>query len=80
MEQIIKKQKTNFWNYKKFHDISFTFPNSNESLDKVLNANKVILAQVSPVFEAMFFGELAEKRNPIPIADVDPYIFEVFLR
>lgn len=78
MEKIIKARKSEFWGQERFHDISFSFPEFDPN--KILHANKMILALCSPVFEAMFYGDLAEKRNPIPIVDVDPVIFETFLR
>uniref|UniRef100_A0A336MMK0 CSON001398 protein n=1 Tax=Culicoides sonorensis TaxID=179676 RepID=A0A336MMK0_CULSO len=79
MENIIKSRKKEFWGQERFHDISFSF-HENDDDQKVLKANKTILALCSPVFEAMFFGDLAEKRDPIPIVDVDYTIFEGFLR
>lgn len=78
MESVIKARKKEFWGQERFNDISFSFPEFDSN--KVLHANKIILALCSPVFEAMFFGDLAEKRNPIPIVDVHPLIFEAFLR
>jgi hypothetical protein len=33
----------------------------------------------SPVFEAMFFGGMAEKNDPIPILDVQPDAFKALL-
>uniref|UniRef100_A0A336M2N0 CSON008583 protein n=1 Tax=Culicoides sonorensis TaxID=179676 RepID=A0A336M2N0_CULSO len=79
MENIIKARKKEFWGQERFHNISFSFQ-ENEGDQKVLKANKTILALCSPVFEAMFFGDLAERRDPIPIVDVDYTIFEGFLR
>lgn len=78
MESVIKARKRDFWGQERFHDISFSFPEFDSN--KILYANKTILALCSPVFEAMFFGDLAEKRNPIPIVDIEPSIFEAFLR
>lgn len=78
MDKIIEISNKKIWEENKFQDVSFSFPESEDG--KVLHANKTILAEVSPVFEAMFFGELAEKRNPIPIVDVEPETFEAFLR
>lgn len=78
MEDVIKARKRSFWGQKRFTDISFSFPEFDSN--KILYANKTILALCSPVFKAMFFGELAEKSNPIQIVDVDPSVFEAFLR
>jgi hypothetical protein len=42
-------------------------------------AHKLFLAMSSPVFEAMFFGGMAEKGDPIPILDVQPEAFKALL-
>lgn len=47
---------------------------------KTIAAHKVILASASPVFERMFYGELAEKNYPIVIPDVEPDTFKDLLR
>jgi hypothetical protein len=41
--------------------------------------HKLFLAMSSPVFEAMFFGGMAEKNDPIPILDVQPDAFKALL-
>lgn len=41
--------------------------------------HKLILAMASPVFEAMFYGELAEKDEPIAILDIRPEAFNALL-
>lgn len=41
--------------------------------------HKLILAMASPVFEAMFYGELAEKDEPIAILDIRPDAFNALL-
>ncbi|XP_058810976.1 uncharacterized protein LOC131675853 [Topomyia yanbarensis] len=46
---------------------------------QMLAGHKLILAMASPVFEAMFFGGLAEKNDPIPILDLDPSAFKSLL-
>lgn len=76
MEAVIKERKKLFWNDDRFHDVSFSFPDT----DKVLRANKTILTLASPVFEAMFFGDLAEKQDPVPIVDIDIETFQKFLK
>uniref|UniRef100_T1J816 BTB domain-containing protein n=1 Tax=Strigamia maritima TaxID=126957 RepID=T1J816_STRMM len=43
-------------------------------------AHKLILAMASPVFEAMLFGEMAEKMQPILIPDVYPDAFQTLLQ
>ena len=39
----------------------------------------MILAMASPVFEAMFYGGLADRDNDIQIPDVTPDAMEVLL-
>lgn len=46
---------------------------------KEIAAHRLILASASPVFEKMFYGQLVEKDNPIPIPDVRPETFIIML-
>lgn len=46
---------------------------------QVFHGHKLLLAMASPVFEAMFFGGMAEKNEPIPILDVQPDAFKALL-
>ncbi|XP_066603872.1 BTB/POZ domain-containing protein 6 [Prorops nasuta] len=46
----------------------------------ILNGHKLFLAMSSPVFEAMFYGGMAEKNDPIPIRDVQPDAFKALLQ
>ncbi|XP_020282772.1 BTB/POZ domain-containing protein 2-like isoform X2 [Pseudomyrmex gracilis] len=50
-----------------------------ESQQQIFKGHKVFLAMTSPVFEAMFFGSMAEKNDPIPITDVQPRAFRALL-
>lgn len=50
-----------------------------EPHQQVLEGHKVFLAMSSPVFEAMFYGGMAEKSDPIPIRDVQPEAFKALL-
>ncbi|XP_067002470.1 BTB/POZ domain-containing protein 6-B [Anabrus simplex] len=43
------------------------------------SGHKLLLAMSSPVFEAMFFGGMAEKNDAIPILDVQPDAFKALL-
>ena len=43
-------------------------------------AHKLILASRSPVFEAMFYGELAESDTEIELPDIEKIPFLLFLR
>ena len=56
-------------------DIKFTFPDK-----QTIAAHKYVLAISSPVFFAMFYGDLAEKRETLDITDCDPEVFLQFLR
>ncbi|XP_064119693.1 BTB/POZ domain-containing protein 2-like isoform X2 [Macrobrachium nipponense] len=48
---------------------------------KTLQAHRLILAMSSPVFEAMFFGGMAEKGDkPVEILDVQPQAFKALLQ
>ena len=60
-------------NNDRLSDVKFVVANSNgESESKqVIPAHKFILAIGSPVFEAMFYGELAENRDTIELPDCD---------
>lgn len=49
-----------------------------EPTQQVLEGHKLFLAMSSPVFEAMFFGGMAEK-EPISILDVQPDAFKALL-
>ncbi|KAL6267349.1 BTB/POZ domain-containing protein 6-like [Pogonomyrmex barbatus] len=50
-----------------------------EPHQQTLKGHKLFLAMSSPVFEAMFFGGMAEKNDPIPIRDVQPEAFKALL-
>ncbi|XP_008207310.1 uncharacterized protein LOC100123767 [Nasonia vitripennis] len=50
-----------------------------EPNQQILEGHKVFLAMSSPVFEAMFYGGMAEKNDPIPIRDVQPEAFKALL-
>ncbi|CAH3112787.1 unnamed protein product [Porites lobata] len=60
-------------NNDRLSDVKFVVANSNgESESKqVIAAHKFILAIGSPVFEAMFYGELLESRDTIELPDCD---------
>ncbi|XP_058832646.1 actin-binding protein IPP-like isoform X2 [Topomyia yanbarensis] len=46
--------------------------------DNIYHSHKLILSAASPVFEAMFYGSLAEKQT-VKIADIRPCVFERML-
>ncbi|XP_017769718.1 PREDICTED: BTB/POZ domain-containing protein 6-B-like isoform X2 [Nicrophorus vespilloides] len=49
-----------------------------EPNQQIMEGHKLFLAMASPVFEAMFFGGIAEK-DPIAILDVQPEAFKALL-
>lgn len=57
-------------------DVKFSFPSSQRSIP----VHKHVLAISSPVFFAMFYGDLADGRDTVEITDCDPDIFLHFLR
>lgn len=59
-------------------DCHFVLGNASNQL--IFACHKLILSAASPVFEAMFYGELAEKNDPIPILDVQPEAFRALLQ
>lgn len=63
--------ETGIWSDCRF--IVGTEPNEQE-----LDGHKLFLAMASPVFEAMFFGGMADN-NPIAILDVQPEAFKALL-
>jgi len=50
-----------------------------EPQQQILKGHQLFLAMSSPVFEAMFFGGMAEKNDPIAIRDVQPEAFKALL-
>lgn len=61
----------------KLADVHFAFTTNGESIK--VPAHKTILAAASPVFEAMFFGQLKEN-DVVEIVDSDASEFEEFLQ
>lgn len=59
-------------------DVNFIFGYGDEQYS--LPAHKAILASNSDVFDAMFYGALAEAGNAIQIIDISRIVFERFLR
>ncbi|KAL4720855.1 hypothetical protein ACJJTC_016724 [Scirpophaga incertulas] len=56
-----------------------TFLVGTEPNQVIISGHKLILAMASPVFEAMFYGGMAERNDPIPILDVQPEAFKALL-
>ncbi|UYV74841.1 hypothetical protein LAZ67_12001280 [Cordylochernes scorpioides] len=42
--------------------------------------HRVLLAMTSPVFEAMFFGDMADRSRVVRLPDISPVAFENLLR
>lgn len=61
----------------KWADCNFLI--GNDDNQQIVPGHKLILAMASPVFEAMFYGGLAEKNDPIPILDVQPDAFRAII-
>ena len=76
------RQKTVFLlNSGLFSDVNFVVRKVDGGNDKkeVIAAHKFLLSIGSPVFEAMFFGELAETRDSIELPDCEyESVFELF--
>uniref|UniRef100_A0A182YE52 BTB domain-containing protein n=1 Tax=Anopheles stephensi TaxID=30069 RepID=A0A182YE52_ANOST len=66
-------QRFNEWRKKK-HLVDCSFRVGED----VYHGHKLILSAASPVFEAMFYGALAEKQT-VKIADIKPLVFERML-
>lgn len=62
----------------KYADVHFTLLDDDDNIEKV-PANKIILAALSPVFDAMFFGNLKEGKE-VEIVDASAAAFEEFLQ
>lgn len=56
-----------------------TFLVGSEPNQVEVRGHRLILAMASPVFEAMFYGGMAERNDPIPILDVQPEAFKALL-
>ena len=68
-------------NNDRLSDVKFVAANSNGETEskQVIPAHKFMLAIGSPVFEAMFYGELAEIKETIELPDCDyESLFELF--
>ena len=75
----VRDRTTYLFNNSLLSDIEFVVKDSAEKTVRV-PAHKLVLAISSPVFEAMFYGELAETRRKITLPDTElPYLLE-FLR
>ena len=68
------RERTKFvFNNDRFSDIKFVVHNldGESESNQVIPAHKFVLSISSPVFEAMFYGELAETKDSIELPDCD---------
>ena len=75
-KSTVLERNTHMFNNPVMSDINFTFPDRNK---QGIPAHKYVLATSSPVFFAMFYGELRETKETIEIRESDPDIFLQFL-
>ena len=76
-KKTVLERNCHMFNNPLMSDITFT---CGESKRKYFYAHKYVLATSSPVFYAMFYGDLAEKNSVIHLEDADEESFEEFLR
>ena len=69
---------SNLLQNKSFTDVTFIVGPPSHSKKYV--GHRVLLAMTSPVFEAMFYGDMADKSKVIRIPDLAPIGFENLLR
>ncbi|KAL0831104.1 hypothetical protein ABMA28_001976 [Loxostege sticticalis] len=71
----IKARMSKMYESRTWTDCVFLF-----GTDQLVPAHRNVLAAASPVFAAMFFGELAESDGPICIEDIQPETFISMLK
>ena len=76
-KSTILERNMHMFNNPVMSDITFTFPDHDK---QAIPAHKYVLATSSPVFFAMFYGELRETKETIEIRESDPDIFLQLLR
>ena len=76
-KSTILERNMHMFNNPVMSDIKFVFPDHDK---QSIPAHKYVLATSSPVFFAMFYGELRETKETIEIRESDPDIFLQFLR
>jgi BTB/POZ domain-containing protein 3/6 len=75
-KKTVLERNSHMFNNSDMSDISFTC----EGSDKTFYAHKYVLATSSAVFNAMFYGDLAEKNSVVHLSDTDEKGLEEFLR
>ena len=76
-KKTVLERNSHMFNNRLMSDIKFT---CGESKRKYFYAHKYVLGTSSVVFQAMFYGDLAEKGPTIHLPDTDEESLEVFLR
>lgn len=71
--QAINKRGACLLRNQHFSDVRFLI--GQEPNQKIILGHKLILAMASPVFECMFYGQLATKSNVVSIPDISPDAF-----
>lgn len=71
--QAISKRGACLLQNQNFTDIRFLV--GQEPNQRIIHGHKLILTMASPVFECMFYGQLATKSNLISIPDISPDAF-----
>ncbi|KAL9956980.1 hypothetical protein ACROYT_G038551 [Oculina patagonica] len=73
MRPTIKERVTFHFDNEMLSDVKFVVPSSNGESEskKVIPAHKFVLAISSPVFFAMFYGQMAETTDSIELPDCD---------
>ena len=66
----IRERSKHMFNNDLFSDVKFVVPGESET-KQVIPAHKFVLSICSPVFEAMFYGELAETADSIELPDCE---------
>ncbi|KAJ2949686.1 hypothetical protein O0L34_g15617 [Tuta absoluta] len=78
----IRLRSFHLFRSRQWADCSFTFETEGGGAGQVgdsLKAHKLILAMASPVFAAMFYGDVGEKESPVMINDIDMLTFDILL-
>lgn len=76
-ERLVSRT-SNLLQNKSFTDVTFIVGPASHSKKYV--GHRVLLAMTSPVFEAMFYGDMADKSKVVRIPDLAPIGFENLLR
>ena len=69
----VRERTTFMFNNEHLSDVKFSVRGSDgeSETDRLITAHKFVLSIGSPVFEAMFYGELAETKDTIQLPDCD---------